>query len=198
MLNLTICISAGQLLFLKLKDIESCGWLETFFYYRDFRVKTTLSQAVLCKQQKRKDNVLAVSRCLTLEGEHPHNRRANNIFKGHHGSRKMRSTCPRTISVTSFWALSFLKLGSWEICSVFWVSDHCVMCKSEGVVICKIPSPFGRPVHIKCQKTDTLEFRKPKFRSGKCRYVLKEHLPWEIAVMVTWQKTLEQLKLSTF
>lgn len=38
------------------------------------------------------------------------------------------------------------------------------MCKSEGVVVCKIPSPFGRRVHIKCQKTETLSLGNQSFK----------------------------------
>lgn len=101
-----------------------------------FESEDNSSHPALCKQKKRKDNVLAVSRCLTLEGECPHNSRANNIRKGHDGSREMRNICPLTISVTSFQAF-FLKM--WQLGNSFGISGVRSLCEVQvrDVVICK-------------------------------------------------------------
>lgn len=119
------------------------------------RVKTTLFDWILCKHQRTKDNVIAVSRCLTLEGEYHYNKGANNISKGHHAGTKRRNICPLTIAVTSPWAWS---LKTWQLRTLFSILGvkSSVRCKSESVIICKMPSLFRSWTHIKCQETETL------------------------------------------
>lgn len=83
--------------------------------------------------------MLVVSRCLTLEGEYHYNEGTNNISKGHHAGRKIRNICLLTMAVTSSRALS---LKTWQLRTFFSILGvkSSVICKSEGVIICKIPS----------------------------------------------------------
>lgn len=98
---------------------------------RIWKGKTTL----FFVSRQRRDNGIAVSRCLTLEGECHYNRGANNIFKGHHSGTKMKAICP----LTSIWAFS---LKIWQLRTLF--SNWCVkssrMGEVEDVIICKMPS----------------------------------------------------------
>lgn len=122
---------------------------------RVWRMKTTLFDWILCKHKKRKDNVKAVSRCLTLEGECHYNKGTNSISKGHHAGIKRRNICPLTIAVTSPWAWS---LKTWQLRTLFSILGvkSSVRCRPEGVIICKMPSLFRSWTHIKCQEMETL------------------------------------------
>lgn len=86
------------------------------------RVKTTLFNWILCMHRKRKDNVIAVSRCLTLEGEYHYNKGANNISKGHHAGRKRRNIVHWLLQWPPL-ELEAYKLGNSELYSAFCVSN---------------------------------------------------------------------------
>lgn len=77
------------------------------------------------------------------EGAYHYNRGTNNIFKGHHAGIKMRNICPLTIAVTSAWALS-LKIRQLRTLFSILCIKFSMMYKLEGVIICKIPSPFRK------------------------------------------------------